>query len=179
MKRRNINIKEQIKNHFFVNPSSMLRVREIERVLKLPLPSIIKYCKELQNEGILTIVKTGNVLFYTADKMNPSFLLEKRLYNLRLLYISGFIEFLKIELSNPSIIVFGSFSKGEDREDSDIDLYVETPSKKEISLDNFERVFKRRLHVFRQKNIREIKNKNLVNNIINGILLNGFVEIVK
>ena len=33
------NIKEVIKEYYFVNPNSKLRVREIERVLKLPLPS--------------------------------------------------------------------------------------------------------------------------------------------
>jgi predicted nucleotidyltransferase len=179
MKRESISIKEQIKNYFFVNPSLKLRVRELERAIKLPLPSVIKYCKELQNEGILTTIKIGNVVFYTGDKTNPSFLLEKKLYNLKSLYKSGLVEYLRIELNNPSIIVFGSYSKGEDLEESDIDLYVETPSKKAISLQKFESILKRRIQTFRQKDIREIKNNDLINNIINGILINGFVEIIK
>ena len=62
MKRRNINIKEQIRKHFFINPLAKLRVRGVERTLKLPLPSVIKYCKELEEEGILTTIKTGNVV---------------------------------------------------------------------------------------------------------------------
>jgi len=178
MRRKNISIKEKIREYFFVNPMSKLRVREIEKILKLPLPSVIRYCKELEEEGILMINKVGNVVFYTADKTNPNFLLDKKLFNIKLLYTSGLIEFLKIKLSNPSLIVFGSYAKGEDIENSDIDLYIETPSKKEISLKEFEKKLNRKIQIFEHTNIRGIKNKELINNIINGILLNGFVEVL-
>jgi predicted nucleotidyltransferase len=179
MKTRNINIKEKIKEYFFINPTNKLRVREIERALKLPLPSVIIYCKELQKEGILTKIEIGNVVFYASDRTNKNFLLEKRIYNLKTLYSSGLVEFLKIELSNPSIIVFGSYSKGEDDEKSDIDLYIETPSKKELNLKKYEEKLQRKIQAFRHKKISEIKNNGLINNIINGILLNGFVEVLE
>lgn len=173
------NIKQRIKEHFFVNPNSKLRVREIERTLKLPLPSIIRYCKELQTEGILTLSKTGSIVFYTADRASNKFLLEKKLFNIKSIYDSELIEFLKIELSNPAVILFGSYSKGEDTETSDLDLYLESSSKKEISLEKFEKILKRKIQVFRHKNLEEIKNNNLSNNIINGIILNGYVEVFK
>jgi len=47
------NIKEKIKEYFFMNPTAKLRVRQMERELKLPLPSVIRYCRELEKEGIL------------------------------------------------------------------------------------------------------------------------------
>jgi len=171
------NIKQVIKEFFFVNPNSKLRVREIERKLKLPLPSVIRYCKELQKENILTIIKTGSVSFYTADKTSNEFLFLKKLYNLNSIYTSGLIEFLRKELSNPTIIVFGSYSKGEDIETSDIDLYIETLSKKEIDLKNFENKLSRNIQIFRHKTIKEIKNLNLTNNIVNGIIINGYLEV--
>ena len=68
------NIKEKVKEYFFINPSAKLRVREIERELKLPLPSVIRYCKELEKEEILKKVKIRNVLFYTADRSSKEFL---------------------------------------------------------------------------------------------------------
>ncbi len=179
MKRKNISIKEKIREYFFINPMSKLRVREVEKTLKLPLPSVIRYCKELVEEGILITIKTGNVVFYTADKTNHNFLLEKKIFNIKSLHTSGLVEFLRIELSNPSIIVFGSYAKGEDIEKSDIDLYIETPSKKEINLTEFEKKLKRKIQLFKHNDIREIKNKDLINNIINGISLNGFVEVLK
>ena len=172
-------IKEKIKDHFFINPSSKLRVREIERVLKLPLPSIIRYSKELKKEEILTIIKIGKVVLYTSNRSSKNYLLEKKLFNIKNLYSCRLIDFLAEELSNPPIIVFGSYSKGEDLENSDIDLYVETPSKKEINLNKFENLLKRKIQVFRYKNIREIKNIHLANNLINGIILNGFIEVFR
>lgn len=172
------NIKQTIKEYYFVNPTSKLRVREIEKLLKLPLPSVIRYCKDLQKEGILTTIITGKVVFYTGNRANNNFLLEKKLYNIKSLYESGLIEYLKIELSNPAIIVFGSYSKGEDTETSDIDLYIETPSKKETQLEKFEKILKRKIQIFKHKEIHEIKNKELADNIINGIVLNGFIEVL-
>jgi predicted nucleotidyltransferase len=175
---RTKNIKQKIREHFFINPTAKLRVREIEKLIKLPLPSVIRYCKELKEEDILTTIKTGNVVFYTGNRGSENFLLEKKLFNIKSLYVSGLIEFLKIELSNPVILVFGSYSKGEDIENSDIDLYIETPSKKEINLDKFEKILERKIQSFRHKSIGEIRNKELADNIINGIVLNGFIEVL-
>ena len=174
----NISIKSKIKEYFFMFPNSKLRVREIERKLKIPLPSVIRYCKELNNEDILTTIKTGEVVFYTAQRSNDKFLIEKRLNNIRTLYDSGLVNFIKEKLNNPKIIVFGSFSKGEDSEQSDIDLYVETPSKKEIDIKEFENKLSRKLQILKHNKISDIKNIHLINNIINGITLNGFVEVL-
>ena len=176
MKRKDI--KQAIREYFFINPTVKLRVREIERILKLPLPSVIRYCKELEKEKILAIVKTGNVTFYTASK-SEKYLLEKRFFNIKLLHESGLIEYLRQELSNPAIVLFGSFAKGEDAEKSDIDVYLETPSKKTITLEKFERILKRKIQIFRQKKIDEISNHHLANSIINGITLNKYVEVFK
>lgn len=176
---KTINIKEKIKEYFFINPTTKLRVRQIERTLKLPLPSVIRYCKALEREEVLMLIKIGNVVFYTADRTNENFLLEKKLFNIKQLYEKRLIKHLKTEFHNPTIIVFGSYSKGEDIEDSDIDLYIETPSKREINLDSFEKPLKRKIQVFKYKSIKEIVNPNLANNIINGIALNGFLEVFK
>ena len=177
MKRKNI--KEKIKEYFFVNPTKRLRVRQIEKTLNLPLPSVIRYCKELTNEGILRIIKTSGVVFYTADRTNENFLLEKKLYNIKKLFLSGLIKYLKEEFHNSPIILFGSYAKGEDIEASDIDLYVETKSKKDVNLEKFEEKLKRKIQVFKFASLKEIKNTHLANNIINGIVLNGFVEVFK
>lgn len=163
-------IKKTIKEYYLENPNAKHRVRGLERKLKLSLPSVIRYCKELQKEGILKKIKTDNVEFYTADKINKKYLLEKKLHNLRKIYESGLIEYLKKKLHNPTIILFGSYARGEDIENSDIDIYVETPKK--INLE-----FKK-VQFFVYKNIKEIKNKHLANNILNGIVLNNYIEVL-
>ncbi len=176
---KNKNIKQRIKEFFFINPTSRMRVRQIEKELGLSLPSVIRYCKELEREGILKLLRIGNVSFYTSNRTSGKFLLEKRLFNVKQLYESGLIDYLKKELINPLIIVFGSFARGEDIEESDIDLYIETPSKKDIAVEKYEAVLQRKIHIFRHKSIRKIKNKHLANNIVNGIVLNGFIEVFK
>ena len=171
-------IKRTIKEYFFINPTAKLRVREIERTLKLPLPSVIRYCRELEKENILAFHKIGSVTFYTASRSERYFL-EKKLYNIKQLYESGLIDYLKIELSNPAIVLFGSYAQGEDTENSDIDLYLETPSKKQINLEKFKRILQREIQLFQHKNIQEISNLHLANNIINGITLNNYIEVFR
>lgn len=175
---RRKDIKLRIKEYFFINPGAKMRVRQIEKVLSLPLPSVIRYCKELEKEEILKIVKTGNVVFYAADRSSETFVLEKKLFNIKQLYNLGLVDYLKRELHNPTIIVFGSYSKGEDIENSDIDLYIES-TKKIVNMDKFEKILKRKLSVFVHKDIREVKNPHLANNILNGIVLNGYMGVFK
>lgn len=173
------NIKEKIKEYFFINPTSKLRVRQIERKLKLPLPSVIRYCKELEKEGILKKEAISGIFAYSADRSSKNYIIEKKLFNIKQLYNSGLIDYLINEYNNSVIILFGSYSRGEDIEDSDIDLYVETAKKKEFNLQKFENKLNRKLQVFNYKNIKEVPNPHLANNIINGIVLNNFLEVFK
>ncbi len=171
-------IKEKIKEYFFINPTIKLRVRQIEREVKVPLHSAIRYTKELENEGILKMEDIANIRIYAGDRISKDFLYEKRLFNIQKLYISGLIEFLTEELSNPTIVVFGSYARGEDTEESDIDLYIETATKKSVNGGKFETVLKRNIQLFQYKNIHAVENRELANNIINGIVLNGFMEVI-
>ena len=177
MKRKNI--KEEIRRFFYICPTSRLRVRQIERELKLPLPSVIRYCKELETEGIIKKERISNIYLYSADRISKAYLFEKRFFNIRLLFESGLIDYLIKEYSNPTIILFGSYSKGEDIEKSDIDLYIETPKKHDFNLQRFEKILNRKIQIFNYKNINDILNPHLSNNIVNGITLNGFLEVFK
>jgi predicted nucleotidyltransferase len=171
------NIKSKIKNYFFINPNSKLRVREIERELNIPLPSVIRYCNELTDENILSVLEIGNTRFYTSHKTGQHYKLEKKLFNIKQIYNSKLIDYLKEKLNNPSIVLFGSYMRGEDDENSDIDLFVETFSKNEIILDKFEKLLNRKLQLFKYGQLKDVKNKHLANNIINGIVLNGYIEV--
>ena len=172
-------IKVKIKEYFLLNPTMKLWVRQIERDLKIPLPSINRYTKELEQEKILKSTEAPGITLYSADRTSPAFLLEKSLYNLRCLSSSGLVEFLVQELSNPTIVLFGSYARGEDVETSDVDLYLESVKKDVSSLAKFEKKLQRRIQLFKYKSISQIENKELANNIINGITLNGFIEVFK
>jgi predicted nucleotidyltransferase len=173
------NTKEIIKEYFFMNPTIKLRVRGIEKLLKLSLPSVIRYSNGFVKEGILKIIEMGGVTFFCADRSSFNYILGKKLFNLKKLYNSGVIDYIKMELNNPVIVVFGSYSLGEDIEQSDIDLYLETSSKKKLNLDKFEKVLQRKFQVFKFSNIRKIPNSHLINNILNGFVLNKQLEVFK
>ncbi len=174
---RRKNIKEKIKEYFFIHPTEKLRVRQLSSKTLLPLPSVIKYCKELEKEKILKTIKMENVVFYTANIECEEYKIEKKLFNIKSIYNSGLIEEIKENYGNPVIVLFGSYSKGEDIESSDIDLYVETSSEKDINLIKYEKKLNRKIELHKYKNIFDIKNKHLRNNIINGITLNGFLKV--
>lgn len=170
-----ISNKLKLQEYFFRHPTTSLRVREIEREAKLPLPSVTKYVKELVLEGILQEKKIGSTVFFTANRAGTEYQRRKLLHNLRIIYDAELIEHIKENLHNPPIRLFGSFSRGEDTEESDIDLYIQT-SLRHLSLERFEKKLQRKIHVFTYKNIHDIENKELANNIMNGIPLNGYIE---
>ena len=173
------NIKEKIKDYFLENPTAKLRVRQIERTLKLPLPSVIRYVKELEKEKILESSEIAGIKLFFANRISEEFKLEKKCYNLKRIYKSGLIEYLRNELSNPPVILFGSYEKAEDIESSDIDLYIETKSNSKIILDKFEKSLNKKIQLFIYQDIKKISNPHLANNILNGTKLNGFVELFK
>ena len=176
---RRKDIKNTIKEYFFVNPTVKLRVREIERELNLPIPSVIKHTKDLVNEKILKITTIGKVTLFSADRSSKEYLLQKKLFNIKKIYDSELIKYLITNYSNPTIILFGSYSNGEDIENSDIDLYIETANKQKFNMKKYEKNLERKIQIFNFKNIKQIKNKFLANNIINGITLNNFIEVFK
>lgn len=173
------NIKERIKEYFLLNPTKKLRVRQVEREVHVPLPSAIRYTKELEREGILKSNKIAGIKIYSADRSSETFLRDKRVCNVQLIYTTGLVAYLKEKYSNPTIVLFGSYAKGEDVEESDIDLYIETPLKEITELEKFEKRLQRKIQLFFYKSIHQIENRELANNIINGIVVNGFLEVFK
>ncbi|MGV8172113.1 MAG: nucleotidyltransferase domain-containing protein [Candidatus Woesearchaeota archaeon] len=166
------NIKTKIIEYFFINPTKKLRIRQIERETNSPLPSVIRYVKELIEEGLLKKEEISNITIYSANRMNPKYLLYKKLNNIESIYTSGILEYIESECSPDCIILFGSASKGEDIESSDIDLYVQS-SQKALDFRKFS-ILGRIISVFFEQNFNSLSIE-LKNNIINGIILKGYL----
>lgn len=173
---RRQNIKQLLKEYYFKNSAKKLRVREIEREVRIPLPSVIKYVKELVKEGFLKKINISNITIYTTSE-NLTFKTEKKMFNLRQIYESGLIEHIRRKYANPTIILFGSYDKGEDEETSDIDLFIQT-NVKISELNQFEKILGHKIQLFTADNIHNITNVELANNIINGTMLNGSLKVL-
>ncbi|MFH1511369.1 MAG: nucleotidyltransferase domain-containing protein [Candidatus Woesearchaeota archaeon] len=77
--------------------------------------------------------------------------------------------------SPDGIILFGSCAKGEDTETSDLDLYIQS-SEIKLDLGKFEKELHRRIQLFFSERIEKIP-KELRNNILNGIKLDGYIKV--
>ena len=171
-------IKQRIKDFFFQFPTKKIRVRQLSRELGVPLPSVIRYLHELGDEEMVKLTTLAEVKLYSANRASSKFRLEKMLFNIKRLYDSGLIDYLTTHCHFPVIVVFGSFRRGEDVEDSDIDIYIETQV--EVGgLRTFEDKLHRELQIFRYSSLKDVKNKELANNILNGITLEGYIEVFK
>ena len=145
-------------------------MREYSRLRKISPPTASKILFELNKEGLLLIEKDRNYIFYYANKNNKIFVNLSRIYwNLRL---DNLVHFLNKNLTNPAIILFGSLSKAETKNDSDIDICI-IGHKKELNIKNFEDNLKRKIQLFFFSSVEDMKNKELANNIINGYILEG------
>jgi len=173
---------DNILNFFIKEPEKQFHIRQISKLLGKSPTTISKYLKELKEKNILKSEKKLNHLLFKANVENKKFKQLKLNYNLNLLYGSGLIDYLVKELNYPeAIILFGSFAKAENSSVSDIDLLIISPSKKDIKLTNFEKRVGHKIQIFihSKKDIEKIKEKNkeLLNNWINGITLYGFWEV--
>lgn len=74
-------------------------------------------------------------------------------------------------------MLFGSYLRGEDIEDSDIDIFVEA-KKQNINLSIFEKKLKRKIQILFNEKFNTY-SKELKNNITNGIILKGYLEVFR
>src|SRR3989344_1809859 len=96
---------------FFENPSKEFHLRELSRLLKFSMPTIISTTNELYKENLI-VKNKGKVLTRTmANRENINFLRHKHLYNLERIYTSGIADYLSNVYNHPkTIILFGSYS---------------------------------------------------------------------
>jgi predicted nucleotidyltransferase len=156
---------------FFKDNYKRINVREYARIKKISPPSASTLLSKLNKEKLLNKEKEKNYIYYSANNENKQFIELSRIYWSQ--KFKNLTEFIKNELISPTIILFGSFSKAEINVNSDIDLAIFSSSKTKINLEIFEKKFKREIQIFKFKNKKEVKNKNLLNNILNGFILEG------
>ena len=168
---------------FYENPNKWYHIREISRIIKLSPTTASKYLNKLKKEGILDNKEERRHILFRANTEDKKFITKKINYNIDKIKNSGLITFLEEELIYPkAIILFGSYAKGENTPDSDIDIFVLTESKKKINLSDYEKNLKTEIQLFVHNNkefqLMKKNNKEIFNNIINGIKLYGFIEVV-
>lgn len=160
---------------FFNWPRKDFQMREISRLVKISQPSVINHLNFLLKEGFILKEKKGIYPTFKANRDNELFKLYKKLDLLIRLQDTSLINYIYDNCLPSVIILFGSASKGEDTEESDIDLFVNAPQKK-LNLDKYEKLLHRGINVFYEGNVSRLTNE-FRNNLVNGIVLKGYLKI--
>jgi len=158
---------------FFDNPSSRFHIRELARKLKLNPNTILNITNNLCKKDLLVKEKKKYLVEIYVNRTNL-FKTLKRLDNLKRLFFSGLIKLLSEEFNPELISVIGSYSLGEDLEESDIDLVVISNKEKSLSLEKFEKNLNRKIHLI-VTDYSSISDEFYIN-LINGVLLQGYIK---
>jgi len=160
-----------------IKAGTTMNQREAAGILKVSPTAIAKATPLLEKKGLIKTAKhkTMNLISIELNRDNPKAIALKRTENLKMIYESGLIRHLEEKFPGSAIILFGSYSRGEDTASSDIDLAI-IDAEKEIKLAEYEKLLERTIRLNFYKALGKI-DKNLQENILNGITLAGTIEL--
>ena len=140
---------------FFENPTTHFHLRELSRLARLSMPSIISVTDTLSKNDLIIKTKGKVLTSVIANLNNKKFLRYKRLHNLEMMYASGIVDYLTERYNHPKLIIlFGSFSRGEDTE-----------------FHQYEKFLKRRISIH-EIDINKVSDEFRAN-LSNGIIMEG------
>jgi predicted nucleotidyltransferase len=172
------NLQQKILRLLFVNFGRELNALNIAKALSVSQPAVSKSLHLLIKENYIISEKDKDSGRYSIklNQDNHKVIQLKRADNLKLIYESGFADFLEKEFAGATIILFGSYSRGEDTIHSDLDIAIIGRKDKLLDVKNFEEIFEREININFYESFGDI-HKNLRENLFNGILLYGGIEI--
>ncbi|MFH1786241.1 MAG: nucleotidyltransferase domain-containing protein [archaeon] len=163
---------------FFNNPTGKFHIRELSRLTGLSLPAVSSILKKLESEKILKSERGKAVLNYYPDFDGGEFFPLKRFFNLYMLQRSGLVSEIVRKYNEPeAVVLFGSYSRGEDTIKSDVDLAIVTKRSIEFSAKKFEGILGRKI------NIHDVdlskSNPEFLNDLANGVVLSGYLRALR
>lgn len=155
-----------------------LNQRQIACFAGVTQPAVMKAIPYLEQLGFVILKKDRETKRWSIElnRSDHRVMQLKRADNLKQIYESGLADFLEERFPGATIILFGSYSRGDDIINSDIDIAVIESKDKPIALTDYEKVLERRININFYGSFGEI-NKNLKENLANGIILAGGFEL--
>lgn len=177
-KQRLTNLQQEILRLLFIKTGTQINARRISKILEVSQPAVSKALPFLEKENLIKVDKDKESKRFSIEinTGNRKIMHLKRVENLRFLYESGFVDFIEGEFAGATIILFGSYSRGEDTEKSDIDIAIIGRKNKIINLEYYEKMLERKINLNFYDSLKSM-HKNLKENILNGTVLIGGVEL--
>lgn len=171
-------LQQEILRFLFIKAGKSFNAHNLAKNLKVSQTGISKALPLLAKENIITVEKDKESKRFSIklNRDNINVMLIKRAENLKMLYESGLVGFLEENFPGTTIILFGSFSRGDDTFNSDIDIAIIGTKEKEVNLANFKKILDREIIINFYDSWKNI-HKNLKNNVLNGIVLAGGIEL--
>lgn len=166
------------------SPLKEWHFEEIVRTAKVTRVVANKWLKKYVKERLLRYTKKkGSFPHFSAGSNNLVYYSLKRVYALEQLHKSGLIPRLLSLKNAKTVILFGSFMRGDWYKDSDVDIFIFGDAS-DFDKNRYEIMLGKNieLHIFEsKKEIEEVKS-GLIKNIINGYVIKGeiqdFVEVI-
>ena len=109
---------------YFTNPDHEYYLRELERLLHIPVSMIRKELIQLEEDGIFLSRKKGNLTFYLLNQSYPLFEELKSIIS-KTIGVQGLLKDTLNKIKGVEVaFIYGSYAKREENAKSDIDLLV-------------------------------------------------------
>jgi len=171
-------LQQEILRLLSIKAGFSLNQRQIAKHLEVSQPAVMKALPGLEKKDLIKKNQDKETKRWAIElnRDNNYVLQLKRVDNIKLMYESGLADFLEKEFAGATIILFGSYLRGEDLMNSDIDIAVVGRKDKLINLSKYEKLVERTININFYDNLNKI-HKNLKENICNGIVLAGAIEL--
>jgi len=174
-----VHLMERVLALFLDSPTKKRHVRGVARELHISPRTAKKYLATLQRDGYLLYEKDGIYEKFRADRDSQIFKDRKIFHTIRKLRECGVIEHIEEDMNYPALVLYGSAARGEDTEKSDIDIFIVGKTEKEADVSRFGKKLGRgiQLMLMDERDFKGGRSGELVNNVLNGIVLSGFLEV--
>ena len=168
----------EVLRFFCLNSGDFFNLQRIADRIGVSPPGVAKAVKALEKDGWITVVKDRESGRFQIglDRENSKVIAYKRAENLKMLYEIGLVDCLYGLFPGATIILFGSYSFGEDVKGSDVDMAIIGANEKKVDILRFEQGLGREISLNFYNSLGKI-DKNLRNNILNGIVIKGSVDV--
>ena len=172
----------KVLSEFFDYPRDEFYAAELAKKTGISTPSMVRYLGGLYKHGFLERKELGRTRLYRLN-MNPFLRQLKISYNVERVFCSGLLQYILENTSGlNAVVLYGSWAKGANTNDSDIDLLV-VCDKNSIDLEKLEKIVKRRVDMKVMKMSKWLKQKDknrgfYLEVLINGIALYGNLPVV-
>ena len=166
---------------FFSFPQKEFTLNEIAGELSISKTTAHEVISHLAEAGFLTVTRLGRLWRIKANQDHQWFETRKIPFNLGLVYGCGIVPWVDATFPQAkTIVLMGSYRRGDDTEQSDLDIAVEIGENKGMEMREetlaemgYRKDVRVNIILFSRTNV----DLNLFANIANGIILRGFLEV--